>query len=235
MKKRIKINGWIIFSAVLLIIIFPKTFFRRPNLSFLNYFCEAIGVSLILMGQLLRISARGFKAENSQSGNALIIDGPYTLVRNPMYLGIFLIGSGAILVLFRWWVMGTFVGIFFLRYRLLTGQEEKKLLVNFPNSYPDYCQRVPRFFPSMKKVFMGEIAVNLPIKLAWLKREASSVIAVLLSTFIFKASRVIGNDGLGVYLQEFIFFTILILLFLYFIIHLDRMTKFLNRDAAGKN
>jgi hydrogenase maturation factor HypF (carbamoyltransferase family) len=73
---------------------------------------EIFGIALILLGQIFRVSGRGYKAEQSQQGQVLIEGGPYILVRNPMYLGILLIGLGIVLMLFNWWVICFFI-IFF--------------------------------------------------------------------------------------------------------------------------
>ena len=90
MKKRLKINGFIMFIAVLLILIFPAIFFRKPGSYLYDSIMEIIGIVLILLGQFLRVSARGYKSEHSNNSRSLIQGGPYALVRNPMYLGILL-------------------------------------------------------------------------------------------------------------------------------------------------
>ncbi|MBM3243381.1 MAG: hypothetical protein FJZ12_00890 [Candidatus Omnitrophica bacterium] len=90
------------FLAFVILATLPGIFFRRPNHNFMNIISEIFGFSFVLLGQLIRISARGLKAENSQNGNRLIKKGPYSLVRNPMYLGIVLISLGVVLILFKW-------------------------------------------------------------------------------------------------------------------------------------
>ena len=63
MKRRIKINGFIIFIAVLLTAFFPAIFFRKANNDFFDEIMEILGIAFILLGQILRVSARGFKSE----------------------------------------------------------------------------------------------------------------------------------------------------------------------------
>jgi hypothetical protein len=77
MKKRLKVNGIIGFCAVLLIAIFPTVFLRTESLELWESIAEIFGIAMILMGQLFRISARGYKAENSLNGKTLIQGGPY--------------------------------------------------------------------------------------------------------------------------------------------------------------
>lgn len=186
MKKRIKINGIIIFLACLLVIFFPNLFFRKVRFTPLEIFVQVFGLSLIFFGQLLRVSSRGFKSENSQAGHLLITGGPYALVRNPMYLGILLIGLGIVAVLFKCWVAVIFLLIFFLRYILLALREEKKLAAAFPKEYQDYCNKVPRILPKLDVALKIDIAKYLPIKLAWLKKEISSIIVVLFAVVLVK-------------------------------------------------
>ena len=76
MKKRLKINGIIMGSAALLVIIFPRFFFRSNFGSGSNSYLEILGFSLILFGQIIRVSARGYKAEHSRDSQALIQGGP---------------------------------------------------------------------------------------------------------------------------------------------------------------
>ena len=102
MKKRLKINGIIIFCATIIVAFFPRVFFRNNGSgTILEQYIEIMGFSLILLGQIIRVSARGYKAEHSRESQALIQAGPYQVVRNPMYLGIFLIGLGVVLAVFR--------------------------------------------------------------------------------------------------------------------------------------
>ena len=182
MKKRLKINGIIIFAAFVLLIAFPSYFLRHKKFGTYETIAQIFGIMFILLGQLFRASARGFKSERSFNSGHLVIGGPYTLVRNPMYLGILLIGLGVVLVLFKLWVACLFLFIFFLRYILLIFKEEKKLLSAFPQEYPDYCNKVPRIFPSVSAILKRDIREYLPLKLIWIKKEIGSILAVLLIT-----------------------------------------------------
>lgn len=214
MKKRLKINGVIIFIAFLSIAAFPDFFLRYKRFNSLDTIAQIIGIALILLGQLFRVSARGFKSENSFNGRALIIGGPYTLVRNPMYLGIFLIGMGVVLVLFRWQVACAFLLIFTLRYVLLIFNEEKKLSRIFPQEYPEYCSEVPRLFPSLKMLLKKDISEYLPLKLVWIKKEIGSILAVLLITLAAELWLCIKKGDLSAYLHGLVWVGGVIILFI---------------------
>jgi protein-S-isoprenylcysteine O-methyltransferase Ste14 len=224
MKKRLKINGIIIFLAFFLIVLFPKLFFR-PKISIQsNTVLEVFGFAFILLGQLFRVSGRGFKVENSGQGHFLIKRGPYSLVRNPMYLGILLIGLGIVLTLFKWWAVLIFLVIFALRYILLIFQEEKKLKDTFPIEYENYQRQTPRLMPSVKAVYKRFIFDYLPLKLGWIEKEAGSIIAVLLATVGIGAWRDIANYGLRVYIKTVIALLTTFILFICLVFYLDRKT-----------
>lgn len=185
MKKRIKINGLVIFCCVVLIAAFPFRFLRITA-GRLNAVIDISGFALMLSGMLLRVSSRGYKSENSKEGGSLVSGGPYALARNPMYLGILAIGTGMIMLLFQWWVLAVFIAFLLLRYLTLIFQEEGQLRQHFGQAYIDYQQRVPRLFPRPADLIKADIRKYLPLKLDWIKREANSIPIVILASLGLK-------------------------------------------------
>ena len=178
MKKRIKVNGIIIACVILGITCFPRLFLRQSDNPY-DYWAEAMGLALLLLGFLLRVSSRGYKSELSSGGNALVRGGPYAVVRNPMYLGIFLSGVGLVLLLFQWWALFAFLAFMLIRYATLISKEEKVLEKAFGKEYREYAHAVPRLLPriaALKKMSIGEY---LPLKLSWFPRELNSFIPLL--------------------------------------------------------
>lgn len=184
MKTRIKLNGFLIFVAVMLVAFFPRAFLRGCSHTLLGLIARVAGILLILSGQYLRVIARGYKADNSGNGKLLIQGGPYALTRNPMYLGIFLIGLGMGAAIFRCWVTGLLLAVFVLRYVRLMLSEEKKLAGIFGDSYTAYCQKVPRLFPDLSKLFSQDVRGCLFLKKGWLYKEIGSIIATLSATLL---------------------------------------------------
>lgn len=235
MKRRLKINGVIIFVAFILTAAFPAIFFRKEKITFLDQAAEISGVALILLGQIIRVSSRGYKSENSQGGHALIQDGPYSLVRNPMYLGIFLIGMGIVSVLFNCWAGGFFLLVFIIRYLILVFKEEKRLLLMFPEDYPAYKKRTPRILPYWKMLLQDDISEYLPLKVPWLKKEIGPISAVLFITFFIESWEDIQNKGIGVYFKEALVYLTIIILFGCTVIYLSRRTINSQRYASDKS
>ncbi len=214
MKKRIKINGIVIIFSVIFLVFFSHLIIRQDSF-FLDDVMEIIGVSLILLGQLLRVSARGHKAENSRGGNNLIQDGPYAMVRNPMYLGIILIGLGTVLFILEFWVAVLFGMLFIFRYWQLFIKEEKILHEYFGLQYEAYKKKVPRLLPSPLFIFKKDIRVYLPLKLAWFKRESLSIVLVLAVCVLLEFREAVKFHGWNALIPETL--TLLIVVFFYFI------------------
>ncbi|PIP18726.1 MAG: hypothetical protein COT38_01640 [Candidatus Omnitrophica bacterium CG08_land_8_20_14_0_20_41_16] len=236
MKKRLKINGVVMFLTTILLVAFPTIFLRMDIIGPAEEVAEIFGIALILLGQLIRVSARGFKSGHSQNGFVLVQDGPYALVRNPMYLGIFLIGLGVVLMLFKWWVVAIFIIFFVIRYILLIYTEEKRLVSLFPESYPAYCKDVPqRIFPSITTLLEKDIHEYLPLKLKWIKREIGSISAVLFLVLLVESWGDISHGGIAVYLKGAAGMFAVIILFICLLGYLSRRTGNQNGSAKGQD
>lgn len=234
MKKRLKINGIIMFCATIIVAFFPRVFFRNNGSgTILEQYIEIMGFSLILLGQIIRVSARGYKAEHSRESQALIQGGPYQVVRNPMYLGIFLIGLGVVLAVFKLWVVVIFITVFVIRYILLMYREEEKLLALFPDAYREYCRKVPRILPKLSTIINLDISEYLPIKLSWFKKEIGSILALLFFTLLVGSWENISRAGIAAYLRESIWLFFTFILFIIFVVLLDKWTN--KKDAPGAN
>lgn len=229
MKRRLKINGFIIFIAFAAIVIFPKIFFSSGKSAIIDGLTDILGVTIILTGQLLRISARGAKSEYSLQGERLIKIGPYSLARNPMYLGIFLIGTGVVILLFRWWTIAIFLLVFVVRYLLLILKEEKKLLALFSDEYRDYCKKTPRLFPSPGKILKQNWGNFVPLKPSWLKKEMGSTLTLLFVSILIESWEDIKNEGIKGYFKEVLVVSIVVAVFACLIIYLIRKTKSLGK------
>jgi protein-S-isoprenylcysteine O-methyltransferase Ste14 len=112
-----------------------------------------LGLSLLGLGFVVRIWATrhiGRRIPRKHRGGCihpLVITGPYSLVRNPLYLGN-MIGMMGLCVLSKlvWLMPAVFIYAFFI-YSLVVRYEEYKLLALFGKGYETYCQHVPRWIP----------------------------------------------------------------------------------------
>ena len=102
----------------------------------------AIGVPVAFAGLLLRGWAAGHLEKNRQ----LAVSGPYSLVRNPLYLGTLIVGAGFAIAARRWELGVLFALVFGGVYLPVIELEEQHLRELFP-SYGAYASRVPVLLP----------------------------------------------------------------------------------------
>ena len=221
--------------AGIILVCFPRFFLQSNSLGNLEKYVEVLGFSFILLGQIIRVSARGYKAEHSRESQALIQGGPYQVVRNPMYLGILLIGLGVVLAVFKLWVVVIFLIVFVIRYMLLIFKEEKKLLAVFPGAYQEYCKKVPRILPKLSSIINLNIGAYLPIKISWFEKEIGSIITLLLLVLLVESWQGVYRTGILVYLKGTVGLLFTFTLFVVFIILLSKWTEEENASHTNKS
>jgi protein-S-isoprenylcysteine O-methyltransferase Ste14 len=235
MKKRLKINGFIMVCAGLAVVIFHGIFLRKYFSGLWENSLQVLGFAFIFLGQIIRVSARGYKAEHSDQSQALIQGGPYQVVRNPMYLGIILIGLGVVLTVFQWWAALIFAVVFIIRYILLIFEEENKLLTIFGQSYQDYCNKVARLLPSF--VTLGKLKMKdyFPLRMHWFYKEIGSMIALILIILAALSWNIISSQGLIPYFKQLFWIFLMFFLFLGFAILLSKWYKGKNENVPNKS
>lgn len=80
-------------------------------------------------------------------GHELITAGPYSVVRNPIYLGMLgmLLMTG--LAWTRWWALLIAIVVFLIGTTVRTRSEEKILRETFGATFDEYARRVPALIP----------------------------------------------------------------------------------------
>jgi len=77
----------------------------------------------------------------------VVTEGPYAMVRNPLYVFSFIGALGLGLATRHLFIMIIIAGAFVLYYPLVVLAEEKSLQQIFGHGYLDYTSKVPRFWP----------------------------------------------------------------------------------------
>lgn len=110
------------------------------------------GIGYIIAGMLIRLWSNGYAIKNDK----LTTSGPYAFVRNPLYLGTFLIALGFVIVLKTSWVGAIFMAALGFMYYRTVKDEQGMLTAKFGDSYRDYCQKVPAMIPCLIPYTQGE-------------------------------------------------------------------------------
>ena len=115
---------------------------------------EAAGLALTIAGCLFAIWARVTLGTNwsglpkVKQEHELIVNGPYALVRHPIYSGLLLASAGNVLADGRnaWLLAWVLIAI---SYAIKMRQEERLMRETFPAAYPEYKQRVKALIPGI--------------------------------------------------------------------------------------
>lgn len=130
--------------------IFAMLYFAKPTWQMTKF-----GIFVLTLGECLRIWAVGYagattRARTLGAARALVTTGPYGYVRNPLYLGNFLISFGVCLVANVYWLIPVLVVGYMLQYLPIITVEEGYLLEACGAVYQAYQAKVPRFLPRLQ-------------------------------------------------------------------------------------
>jgi len=142
------------FSVALRNLIAPSIVHGSPEAAMFSRMVIVAGALLVFLSAALRTWAAAYLRtdvvhDTVQHSEALVADGPFRYVRNPLYLANLPMAMGI-------GVLASHLGFIFLVlanwifvYRLIF-REEDTLRQSQGESYRAYCQTVPRFWPSLR-------------------------------------------------------------------------------------
>lgn len=125
-------------SAIILIIIFAV--FGQPAIAWLYW----AGVAMVAVGTLCRLWASGHVKKNK----VLATDGPYSLVRHPLYVGNILMLFGFAIAAGLWWSVPLVVFLLFFYYPPAISYEDRKLNKLFGHDWQNWSTKTKALFPS---------------------------------------------------------------------------------------
>ena len=148
-RRRFRWRGTV--AALVLLPSAVLTVFSTPfaaDSSWLAHGIDLLAWVTFVTGAALRFWATLYIGGRKEA--VLVTDGPYSICRNPLYLGSFLLAVAAALFL-NSLVCVAAVVIVALIYMLTTVPvEEKFLLARHGESYEEFTRRVPRYWPSFQ-------------------------------------------------------------------------------------
>lgn len=138
---------------------------------------ELTGFLLLMVATCGRIWATiyiaGFKDD------ALITEGPYSIVRNPLYLFSF-VGALGFGLAVEHPIAGIIILVLFLAfYPTIVRREEERLIQLFGSDFVAYCQRTPKWIPRFRHYHqLTEYTINL-------RRATKGIISSMWFVFAF--------------------------------------------------
>ena len=116
-----------------------------------NWYNWLVGFVLIVIGEMIRlagVSAAGtVTRRRSRDVQRLVNYGVFAWVRNPLYVGNFLIWMGFVVISGVLWFLPLAIVIFAVEYTLIVAYEEGVLESIFGADYLAYKQTTPRWIP----------------------------------------------------------------------------------------
>jgi len=114
-----------------------------------------LGAALIIPGELIRLAgvaaAGTVTRRRSRDVQRLVTYGIFRWVRNPLYVGNFLIWMGFVLISGVPWLVPLAILVFAIEYYFIVAYEEGVLESIFGREYLDYKRTTPRWVPSAPK------------------------------------------------------------------------------------
>jgi protein-S-isoprenylcysteine O-methyltransferase Ste14 len=127
-------------------------YFSQPDLSILW-----IGFLILFAGEVLRIAgvryAGGITRTTKIGAPSLCTSGPFSYMRNPLYLGNILMYTGIVIIAGapNLWIMLTITWVFFtIQYGLIVSLEEETLTNLFGDKYVEYKRHVRALIPRLR-------------------------------------------------------------------------------------
>jgi len=148
-------------------------FFAKPTFTTM-----CIGFLIALTGEIIRFLGVCYIGSESRTtgrvgGTKLVVSGPFSYVRNPLYIGnIFLYAGIGIMsnALFPYLLIIAVI-FFIFQYYMIVLSEEEYLRKEFKEDFEDYFKNVNRFFPKFYAYKKGQTKLNFDFKKGFLSEK----------------------------------------------------------------
>lgn len=153
-----------------------------------NQFLVWCALCIGCLGQCVRILVAGYVPKNTSGRNthaqiaqSLNTTGMYSVCRNPLYLGNFLMMIAPLILVGNWLLLLLFCSLFYLYYERIMYAEERFLEEKFGEAYLKWAQNVPTFLPSFKNYVPSVLGFSAKTTI---KREYHSFFGLTSSLFV---------------------------------------------------
>ena len=146
------------------------------------------GFILMLLGIAFRMYSAGYLSGGHTTmiinADYICSSGPFAYIRNPLYLGNFVIGLALGLAFNEWYGYVVFILHYITAYSILITYEEKFLADKFGAMYKEYSAHTRRFIPRLKPFTDGP-TVKPNFKLGVLSEKYYLLFLILLFAILF--------------------------------------------------
>ncbi|MDF1560310.1 MAG: isoprenylcysteine carboxylmethyltransferase family protein [Bacteroidales bacterium] len=210
-------------------------FIANRSVIYFNYTWEIICILVSVAGELVRSYTVGYVPRNTSGRNVidqladeLNTTGIYSIVRNPLYLGNFLMWLGPVMFLRSVWCLIIFILAFWLYYERIIFAEEQYLRRKFGETYDIWAFRVKAVIPSLKHYKKPALPFSFRNVL---KREHNSIANLFIIFAILDTVRNIAVTG-RVYMEP-LYVTLLVAAGIFWAVvrYLVKRTSFLYVDG----
>jgi len=144
----------------------------------------AVGGSIALIGMLVRLYASGFIVKNRE----LATNGPYSLVRHPLYTGNLLMMIGFTFACGQWWALLVSAVFWWFYYPPAITYEDRKLHGIFEGAWEAWSVTVPAVIPRNLRIRDGG---RWSFETSW-KQNYEAIIVIYTIFWLVYISRQIG-------------------------------------------
>lgn len=166
--------------------VFLMILFMNPTLSSIF-----TGFLILIIGESIRIWSVSYAGSETRTtsgvgGSNLVTQGPYAIIRNPLYWGNIMMYAGIGIMSNALYPFLLIIAVFYFtfQYYLIIFNEEDYLRKTYKENFEIYCKHVKRFLP-LPKSLPVEIKSNMKFDLRdGLKSEKRSIQAAVIISFI---------------------------------------------------
>ena len=183
--------------AVLRLAFLPVVFvavFVRPSWdldSLRAILIESAGYLFLMLGLSVRVWSTLYIG--GRKSQVLVTDGPYSLCRNPLYVGTLLVTVGAGLCFENLVMLATMLVTMVPAHVVAARLEDAYLSARFPLEYPEYARRVGAFWPRWGNYRTRE---TLTVSVRAVRRIAIDATGVIMIPMIEDILEVLHRDGI---------------------------------------
>ena len=187
-KARIKIVKMLMLPLIVGILLVSP---RWPKFSLIHETMEVSGHLLVVAGILIRVYTSLYSG--GKKNVLLLTEGPYSVVRNPLYVGTFFATLGLGLLTGSIVLAAAITFIFSTIHHFTVLREEAFLTERFGKKFEQYYQTVPRWIPDFRQWYQpDEISVKPSLVFITI-RDAFTFIIFLVLLEIICALRTTGT------------------------------------------